>query len=428
MVSYLHTPKDIYHLSGYAIQDLETHDGRFPLEAASWHVYRSTTQWDASTEIIVSPLYSRCDSFYLMGGYEPFQFIKGQEGPVQSPFIRTFIDLPAHQMFFFKVQIWNIDAYNPSLYFGIFSISFDSGTYQQICYNELSSPSQCGISSRSDSTLTVLGRRQHSASSLMVKVTPSGSMYYNNLSFGLRALSITLMTTSQGSDTMCLRTDSLITDQCGTSYCSCPQGQFLNQLNQCSDCHSSCEECFGPTSLDCYTCSPASRTSYNGLQCVACSQNCAKCSNLVPNKCLTCNEGYLLSFDSTCIAAKQCNYKLAQMSLPNPLYETLCDSAKLLYWHISCQTLCASYTPLWPSLIDFATQQCSSCDNIMSSGWSSSCSSVCKALFTTTENIAADSSNLCKGNPSFFLNASYEVRLQPLSNQTSTSKFGLGGY
>lgn len=160
----------------------------------------------------------------------------------------------------------------------------------------------------------------------------------------------------------------------------------------------SCEECFGPTAQDCYSCSFKEGSSYNGTHCVTCGPNCVTCSGVNPNHCLTCDKGFLLSNTNTCININQCSYSLIPAALPSLFCEIPCDPSKFSHGPISCQVLCDSYTPSWSSLVDFAVQQCGSCNQDLSSAWSTTCTSVCNVLFTTAEFIPTyTASSICRG-------------------------------
>lgn len=229
--------KNPYPTLDYLIQDLETNDLRFPLESSSWSVHRQATVLDASTKISISNLDTKCGSLYLMGGYEISQLIRQQEGVISTTFIRNFINLPNHQMFFFKAQLWSIDIRATSQFYGLLSLNFSPGTTYSIGYNEVKSSFYCGNASRSDRPATILGKQQHSSSSVLVSLTTNGMMNSANVTFGLRTMSLTFLPTDQGSDSLCLRTNGQVSVVTGTPVCSCPSGQFLDSSNGCTLCH-----------------------------------------------------------------------------------------------------------------------------------------------------------------------------------------------
>ena len=385
--------------------ELDTNDGRFPLEASAWSFYKDSVS--LSTKLTVSTFSSQCDIHYLMGGPQSFQEIRQAIGTSHNVYYsRTFTNLPNHAMFFFKANVWQIDADSATHFDGI-TFYFASNGYEYICSKRPVLTNMCGDASRTDVNMTVIQKWTHSDPSLTLIIYVSSYYFSNTEVFGLRDLSLTFSPIDKGTNSQCLRYDGTLTDQCFTT-CICPQGQYKSPSGTCANCHSSCEECYDGTELDCLSCSVKQGKFYDGARCASCDASCGACSGISPNQCVSCRAGYILSNDNRCIDTTQCTPSFNQIA-SNVICETPCDPNEFLYWHASCQALCGSPSLPWSSLVDFATQQCNSCDRNLMSSWNTLCSSTCNILFTKADNPIVASSTICKGNFSVFLVCNFIV-------------------
>ena len=162
----------------------------------------------------------------------------------------------------------------------------------------------------------------------------------------------------------------------------CADGMYFNTslaiqiranktTDQCSECHTSCSQCFGPTKYDCLRCKgvkfrdPKSKLCslncpqlgyyerFTSTLCEACPSTCISCINLT--KCSKCVSGLFL-YESRCIrscpkgffaekstdACKPCDDGCKEC-VDSPTSCTKCDPSRILYKN-QCITKCPSGT------------------------------------------------------------------------------------
>ncbi|GCB72666.1 hypothetical protein scyTo_0002120 [Scyliorhinus torazame] len=93
--------------------------------------------------------------------------------------------------------------------------------------------------------------------------------------------------------------------------------EYIDNAGECHTCHVFCDRCYGPSDVECITCStprfydsgycatncPTGKFDMNG-QCYSCHHTCKECTGSEPNNCTSCdqdkfrNDRYL--FNSVC--------------------------------------------------------------------------------------------------------------------------------
>nr|XP_040569579.1 furin-like [Lepeophtheirus salmonis] len=171
------------------------------------------------------------------------------------------------------------------------------------------------------------------------------------------------------------------------SYCSpyCPSGFYSDSKeNQCSTCHTVCEECFGPKQSQCISCKdgkfyhertclekcPSSHYENKDLkECTPCSKGCLECP-LHPRKCQKCEENWIL-LGNKCFPAIPNKKTSCPMGSYYDLKKLECSSC-----HDQCQN-CFGRGP----------DHCITCNKDNPFHHISSCLHTCPSYFTYPEGL-----------------------------------------
>ncbi|KAL4496355.1 hypothetical protein ABPG73_007805, partial [Tetrahymena malaccensis] len=102
---------------------------------------------------------------------------------------------------------------------------------------------------------------------------------------------------------------NICSDLCQTcndqrSCTSCIETYYLQADGTCSPCDSSCQQCNGPSSSDCFACKE--KFYLNGNTCSPCHPACQQCKGPSSNNCQKCTENYYLNGNTCSPCHKSC--------------------------------------------------------------------------------------------------------------------------
>ena len=327
------------------------------------------------------------------------------------------------------IKFWILDAWTTTSGISVLATGAYTGSYTsvvQVKTSALSSwpASVCGDPAKSDLPSVKL---------MMVVpyVGPGVTLQINGQTtsgtipqFGLRDIKLTWIPSGI----------PLSARSCGISYpanllSSTTCASFANQYLSTTDnlyhaCDESCDECYGGTSSDCYSCN--THYYYDGSQCTACDTSCRDCLTAGATQCLSCNFGYLYS-NSTCI--NRCDPPYVQSVQNNITYCTFpCSSGQYAYANGSCLVSCSSpfvrYTDISNRICNFP---CNSTSYYFYS--TSSCVSTCNSpLQIITQGGYHYCKYPCLSNEYLYANGSCKSACTPplqSSQDSGTNKYCL---
>ena len=271
-----------------------------------------------------------CAGTYLLGGYNIL--------PDNAYFTRVYTGLPPHNEFFYSITFWLIDSWNPP---DSFTIEFDSVSVQG--FNGLQHSTNfpndylCGNTFRDLKDVFVSGLISHSTPSLTLKVTSKTDQVPTDESFGFRDINLIFKNNTVTANTFCAVASITLPNK----QCQCSVSQYLDTSGGCQNCDSSCEFCFGPSSLECSTCK--TEYFYNGTGCQACYSACSDCFGASDSQCLACKTGFAYSASSYACFTSGC--PAGEFAFPDGTCQISCISPlspNLNNGVLSCSFLCNS--------------------------------------------------------------------------------------
>lgn len=279
MVNLLTLSPSNYFLSGHRIWDLEFNDDRFKEEAANW-----------TNKYLVGPhIYSQCADTYFVGGYKVVD--------TDSDYIRTYKDLPPHDIIYFSIYVTLIDKWMPlsNMYF-----LFDRRAYAVpvflLDYTHDFPTDICGDPAINDlHEINIIGKVKHPNPELTLRIGTVTHYDPSVRSFGFRDIILLFRNA----------TEDEVAQVCGNSdvtlplsECACKEGQFKPLVSPCEQCNAACQTCMGSSPSQCFECS--NQYFYDGWECTKCMDYCLTCSTDLGGKCTKCESGAILDLEGNC--------------------------------------------------------------------------------------------------------------------------------
>ncbi len=364
------------HLLGYQITDLTSKDlATFAFLTQDWSISGLATSTSNS---------SLCGTnFPLLGGYSIFANNIILE--------KTYTSLISHSAIKFQINFAFIDKFkNPDFLTLTLSGTSIPGGSPLKTYNFYLTSSLCGGSDPETTQFTLMGSILHTSNLLDLKIVAKVATGANSGTFGIRDINFFLVNdTSITTTNSCFRVyDTHLTGLSGE--CQCQKGYYYNS-GSCLICDSSCGDCFGPSSSQCYSC--VSGFFFGGTDCEQCDSSCETCSGLNNNQCLTCQTGLWLQKNGTCMASCSLPSYASQAIGVHQVCETICQDSEYLLWNGTCVTNCPS--PLIGSIIDSSLLCNKPCQAGELFDYNGNCISSCPSPYVQgTDNNGVDMCNL----------------------------------
>ena len=325
---------------GSQLKDLETNDVySFSTESSTWHVSSTFSRPASNGYVLLTltiPIYdSTCSGNFLIGGYNVFQ---AAGYPRFVAFWTTYANLPAHTMIYFQINLWLIDNWTTG---GDYTeIQFDSRIARtSSLVRSARTTNYCGQAALYDlPNVFAFGRVFHSSSSL--------TLFFNSYLqvadvYGFRDINLLFAKNPTGvTESACQTFKNDPFAVTFTADCNCPYGQYLDATNQCKNCHSFCETCFGPKIDQCYSCKPLAR--FNGTQCLGCNIDLLPtCSLATPSQCISCQANYGLLNNISCASKHDLEYPFITKGYID-FCSSLCNINQYVGWDGQCVDKCLS--------------------------------------------------------------------------------------
>jgi len=286
-----------------------------------------------------------CDGNYYLGGCGITT--------TKPVFSKTYNDLPSHDIIHFSFYMGIFDSWDPQdgmqIKFGTITIEPALTVSYSLFPSNL-----CGNTGYKDLPhYQVQGRIFHNSSSLDLELINLASEPSTNESFGFREILLVFLTNvSQRAQEMFAQSPTYglasLKYTCDYDFTS----------NSCQTCHTNCSSCFGPSSSQCFECSPG--YFFNGDTCmfcfyypgddVTCHTECEYpliVDPNVPNTCkYPCDDGQIVWSDGTCHDI--CQYPLLRESFPKgDACEYICggDTNVAVYSYTWDMTSCYDFCP-----------------------------------------------------------------------------------
>ena len=260
----------------------------------------------------------------------------GGTGAVQAygdASIRTYEDLPDHNMIFFTIYVLILDGWSSS---DSFSLKFDDieVEFEAFPDGQTSFPTNACRegSERVGFQTTLQGKIPHEGSQLTFKLINKVTQDLLDRYLGFRSVSLLFATVPVAS-----RTTKLCGDLRAISHpnnCLCPEGSYYDGAD-CIGCDPACRMCLGPSRSDCVIC--ATDYMFNGTHCIKCHLSCEECFGETVNECTKCKSDKFL-IDTSCVDA--CNYPLIDKHTDPKTCESPCPSEKFIAPNRECLDTC----------------------------------------------------------------------------------------
>ena len=252
----------------------------FLQEASEWQV----------TDTLTSTKTTICAGNPLLAGYQ----ILNPSASIE----RTYTISQPHESVFLSFDVYMMGTWTSSDNV-LVKIKSDTTTYSSQDFLDLSQNvaytdgGECisTVTASTFSKTTIYISSAHSGSTLILLLESTTSS--SSVTFGIRNVRILISNAAVTTPTQCFES----TLPAILNACDCPAGQRKAGAH-CTDCHASCETCFGPSSSSCYSCS--SNYYYNGKSCQRCSSACTTCSGGAATDCLSCGSGQFLYPSGAC--------------------------------------------------------------------------------------------------------------------------------
>jgi len=307
----------------------------------------AASQWDV--EGLVRPpteKLSWCGSNIVLGG--PGIFEK------QGSLTRTYEDLVSHNIIYFDIGVKMLRYWMNNNQ--MLTMKVDGSTLKTFAIEHVGESDETNACSGNNVDLDtrLVGHFYHSASSVTISLVWDLS-YASYATFSIKDVSLTLRFTSQSprknpNNVLLTLTDTLVTvfspKSSDNGKTNCTTGHYSDGL-YCMRCNSACQDCFGPSSSQCYQCKWG--YGFDGVQCVKCAANCGICSGGNSNQCQLCNPGYTLDFDGTCNAGETCktspyvikkNSEIGEPTGYVSICGDVCPAGSFMLWNYTCSSLC----------------------------------------------------------------------------------------
>jgi len=320
-----------YTLSGYYLSDLTG------ISLLDFHGQASS--WTASNQR-TSVLYPSTCLVYMMGGPG---ILGTTSTALNDYFQQKYTGLLAHNMIYYSLSFYALSSWDA---YDRFQLIFDSRKVNGwMIPNSNHLLNICGSSDYGP--LVIFGRIAHSNDSLTLKVWSLLDQNSGDESFGFRDIYMLFATTREPiSEEICGKAASP-NPVLYTNRCPCASGKYeANSVGSgvCLDCHYNCNECFGASERECYSC--RSGYTFNGYACVlschpTCGGSISNCFGSDATNCLVCLTGYYLTDINSCLTSAQCSYPLVK-SVSGGVNVCLspCTSDEYAYKNGSCLTTC----------------------------------------------------------------------------------------
>ena len=308
----------------------------------------------------------------------------------QGSFSRTYQNLSGHNIIYYEIGVKMIGGWKDNQ--DTLTLKVDGSTLKSFTIEKVGdSDKRSSCSGReNDLDTRLVGSFDHSSSSVTISLawdlssSPEVSFAIKDVSLTPRFVSYSPRTSSALvlTDTLAKGTSSGSEDNGKTG---CPTG-YYSEGNYCFRCNAACQDCFGPSSSECYQC----KWNYNfdGDQCIQCAANCVFCSGDGSNQCLLCNPGYTLDFDGTCNAEDSCNTWPSVIKSNKILGDRAdfvriceygCPPGSFMLWNYTCSPTCDAPLVQRREGENWCDYPCSPDDYLWSDG---SCLDYCPDFFS----------------------------------------------
>lgn len=255
------------------------------------NIFSTETETWALTGVInpLQPKTTFCGPITMIGGYGIVT--------VGSYISRTYTSLPSHNLISFTVTLLIMDTWqaaneveitidSQSAFKGKPTVMIASGTIQR-CHQ-----------SPPDFINSVVGKLFHSGPTLTIIFTYTLQTNYGG-NFGVKELKMKFANaTASDVKQSCVLSSGTPTD----TLCQCPSAYYYDAttIPTCQRCHSTCQECFGPSARDCAACPTGASYVAESDSCVLCASLCLLCSGPETKDCNQCEENAFRYWNNSC--------------------------------------------------------------------------------------------------------------------------------